>query len=127
MFTSHSETLYRGKVLTDDILSVVESRVFKTLEKNNCELIEFNGESDHLHLLFQDLPQYQLSKLVNFIKTATSRVLSNTFSDIWAAFGRKLKKVDWAKKVLWISSYYISSCGGVMALRPRVVTTYSSG
>lgn len=79
-------TKYRNKVLTDDMLSVIESTIFKTLEKNNCELIDFNGEQDHVHLLFQYLPQHQLSKLVNAIKTATSRILSNTFSE-------ELKKV----------------------------------
>ncbi|MGD1701456.1 MAG: hypothetical protein F6K22_14945 [Okeania sp. SIO2F4] len=27
--------------------------MFKTLEKNNCKLIEFNGEADHVHILKQ--------------------------------------------------------------------------
>jgi putative transposase len=47
-----------------------------------------------------------LSLLVNTIKTATSRIVSNKFES-------ELKKVYWSKKVLWSNSYYISSCGGV--------------
>lgn len=97
---------YRKKVFTDEMLMTIEAVMNKNLEKNGCELIEFNGEPDHVHLLFQYLPQQQLSKLVNSMKTATSRVLSKQFET-------ELKQVYWGKKVVWSSSYYISSCGGV--------------
>lgn len=97
---------YRKKVFTNEMLTTIEAVMNKNLEKNGCELIEFNGESDHVHLLFQYLPQHQLSKLVNSMKTATSRVLSKMFET-------ELKKVYWGKKVVWSSSYYVSSCGGV--------------
>lgn len=97
---------YRKKVFTDEMLTTIEAVMNKNLEKNGCELIEFNGESDHVHLLFQYLPQQQLSRLVNSMKTATSRVLSKQFE-------AELKRVYWGRKVVWSSSYYISSCGGV--------------
>ena len=97
---------YRKKVFTDEMLTTIEAVMNKNLEKNGCELIEFNGEPDHVHLLFQYLPQQQLSKLVNLMKTATSRVLSKQFE-------AELKQVYWGKKVVWSSSYYVSSCGGV--------------
>lgn len=88
------------------MLTTIEAVMNKNLEKNGCELIEFNGEPDHVHLLFQYLPQQQLSKLVNSMKTATSRVLSKQFET-------ELKQVYWGKKVVWSSSYYISSWVGV--------------
>ncbi|MFP4008586.1 MAG: IS200/IS605 family transposase [Spirulinaceae cyanobacterium] len=97
---------YQKKVFTDEMLTTIEAVMNKNLEKNGCELIEFNGEPDHVHLLFQYLPQQQLSKLVNSMKTATSRVLSKHFE-------AELKQVYWDKKVVWSSSYYVSSCGGV--------------
>lgn len=99
-------TKYRRKVFTDDILTLVEATINKVLENNDCELIEFNGEADYIHVLFQYLPQHQLSKLVNSIKTSTSRIVSSKFDS-------HLKKFYWAKKVLWSSGYYASSCGGV--------------
>ncbi|MCG5059709.1 MAG: IS200/IS605 family transposase [Limnoraphis sp. WC205] len=101
---------YRKKVFTDEMLTTIEAVINKNLEKNGCELIEFNGEPDHVHLLFQYLPQLQLSKLVNSIKTATSRVLSKQFET-------QLKEIYWGKKVVWSSSYYVSSCGGVTVER----------
>jgi putative transposase len=84
---------YRNKVFTDEMLTTIEAVMNKNLEKNGCELIEFNGESDHVHLLFQYLPQQQLSRLVNSMKTATSRVLSKQFE-------AELKRVYWGRKVL---------------------------
>ncbi len=92
------------------MLTTIEAVMNKNLEKNGCELIEFNGEPDHVHLLFQYLPQHQLSKLVNSMKTATSRVLSKQFES-------ELAHVYWGKKVVWSGSYYVSSCGGVTVER----------
>ncbi len=101
---------YRKKVFTSEMLTTIEAVMDKNLEKNGCELIEFNGELDHVHLLFQYLPQHQLSKLVNAMKTATSRVLSKQFES-------ELAHVYWGKKVVWSGSYYVSSCGGVTVER----------
>jgi putative transposase len=68
-------------------------------------MIEFNGESDHIHLLFQYLPQMEIPKFVNNIKSVTSRRIRSEFSD-------EIDKIYW-KDVFWNSSYFIASCGGV--------------
>ena len=75
------------------------------LEKWECRVIEFNGEGNHVHLLFQYHPGIELSKLVNSVKTVTSRKLRSEFSE----------RVDrfYSKDVLWNGSYFIASCGGV--------------
>jgi putative transposase len=70
-----------------------------------CSLIEFNGEEDHVHLLFQYHPNIQLSKLVNNIKSVASRKLRQEFSERVNTFYRK--------DVLWNGSYFLASCGGV--------------
>lgn len=73
--------------------------------KWECKVIEFNGEENHVHLLFQYHPGVELSKLVNNIKTVTSRRLRSEFES----------RVDefYHKDVLWNGSYFIASCGGV--------------
>lgn len=68
-------------------------------------LIEFNGESDHVHLLLQYNPQTQPSKLINNLKTVSSRYLRKEFPTEINKF--------YYKKVLWTSGYFIASCGGV--------------
>ena len=67
--------------------------------------IEFNGEDNHIHLLFQYYPQMQLPKFIGNIKSVTSRKLRQEFPE-------QVNKVYW-KKVFWNESYFIASCGGV--------------
>jgi putative transposase len=76
------------------------------LAKWECELVEFNGESDHVHLLFRYHPSLQLSKLINNLKTVSSRVLRRDYLE-------RLGKTYGNKETLWNSYYFISSCGGV--------------
>lgn len=96
---------YRKKVLTAEMLQHLKATTSRTLSKWECELIEFNGEADHVHILFRYYPQVQLSKLVNNLKTVTSRLLRKDFdSELIALL---------YKQTLWNNSYFIASCGGV--------------
>ena len=74
-------------------------------KEQGCDMIEFNGEADHVHLLFGYYPQLVLSKFVNSLKTVTSRLIRKEFSE-------ELKEVYW-KPVFWNGSYFVASCGGV--------------
>ncbi|MGL5807015.1 MAG: IS200/IS605 family transposase [Xenococcaceae cyanobacterium] len=96
---------YRRPLFNSEMLSALEKIVKELLLKWNCKCIEFNGEENHIHLIFQYTPQVQLSKLVNNLKTVSSRYLKRDFPDRFA-------KLYW-KDALWSSSYFISSCGGV--------------
>jgi putative transposase len=96
---------YRQKLFNKAMLVRLEQIVRNLLEKWQCKCIEFNGEKDHIHLLFQYTPQVQLSKLVNNLKTVSSRYLKKEFQE-------RFEKYYW-KDALWSGSYYISSCGGV--------------
>jgi putative transposase len=75
-------------------------------QKWGCQCIEFNGEADHIHLLFSYYPQMQLSKFINSLKSYTSQTIRKEFP-------REVKRVYWSKPVFWTSSYFIASCGGV--------------
>lgn len=75
------------------------------LVKWECKLVEVNGETDHVHLLFQYHPDLQLSTLVGNIKSTTSRRLRQEFAEHLSRF--------YTKDVFWNGSYFIASCGGV--------------
>lgn len=75
------------------------------LAKWECKIVEFNGEDNHVHLLFQYHPGVELSKFVNNVKTVTSRRLRSEFGSHVDEF--------YSKDVLWNGSYFIASCGGV--------------
>ena len=96
---------YRRKVFTDPMLTRLEEVFRDLMKKWEGRLIEFNGEVDHVHILIQYNPQTELSKLINNLKTVSSRYLRKEFAD-------EINKVYW-KDVLWTSGYFIASCGGV--------------
>jgi putative transposase len=96
-------TKYRRKALNQAMLAHTREIFTAILLKWRCELLEFGGESDHVHVLFTAHPVLELSRLVNNLKTASSRRLRNTFPD-------RVKQFYW-KPVFWHRAYYVSSVG----------------
>jgi len=91
-------------VIAKDMLERLDTIFRETLEKWRSELIEFNGEEDHVHLLFQTNPTAQLSKLVNNLKTVSSRLIRRDFR-------RQVNRL-YRKRVFWHRSYWLISTGG---------------
>ena len=98
-------TKYRRKCITAPILARLKEICEQLTEKWECELLEFNGEADHLHLLLSLNPKVAPSIFVNNLKTVTSRLIRKEFSE-------HVKKYYWKKPVFWSRSYCILSCGG---------------
>ena len=74
-------TKYRRKAFTNLMLERLHIIFEELLLKWNCKLVEFNGEDNHVHLLFQYHPDLELSKLVNNLKSVSSRKLRQEFSE----------------------------------------------
>jgi len=68
-----------------------------------AEMIEFDGEKDHVHLMINYPPKVQISKLVNSLKGVSSRLLRKEFPVLAKSY---------YKGVLWSPSYFAASCGG---------------
>ncbi|WP_293145944.1 IS200/IS605 family transposase, partial [Okeania sp. SIO3I5] len=98
-------TKYRKKVIASEILPQLHKIFDETCQKWECELVEFNGEADHVHLLITFNPKVQLSKFIANLKTVSSRLIRRDFADYLGRFYRK--------SVLWTGSYFVASCGGV--------------
>lgn len=98
-------TKYRREVFTSEMLDRLDEILLLLLPKWDCQLIEFNGESDHVHILFRYTPQTDLTKFINNIKSVSSRYLRKEFTQRVEQF--------YKKDVLWNGSYFIASCGGV--------------
>ncbi len=97
-------TKYRHNVITGNILSRLKEMVTERVLAWEGELIEINGEPDHLHILFELPPKYAVSDFVNALKTGTSRKIRKEFAD-------QLKPFYW-KPVFWSRSYCVVTCGG---------------
>jgi putative transposase len=98
-------TKYRRKVISPVMMRRCGEIFQETCSKWECALVEFNGESDHVHLLVNFAPQVQLSKLIANLKTVSSRLVRKEFST-------ELAQV-YSKPVFWTGSYFVASCGGV--------------
>ena len=97
-------TKYRRCVFTHSIideLRVIFSDVCRDFE---AELIEFDGENDHVHLLINYPPKVSISKLVNSLKGVSSRLIRRRRHP-------SIEKSLWGGQ-LWSPSYFAGSCGG---------------
>ena len=97
-------TKYRRKAITKEMLERLRVIFVETLGKWRCDLIEFNGETDHVHLLIETNPAVQLSKLINNLKTVSSRLIRRDFRGHLSRIYRK--------PVFWHRSYGLISTGG---------------
>ena len=97
-------TKYRHKVIDSAILESLVKQTKERIESWEGELVEINGEPDHLHILFELPPKHAVSDFVNALKTGTSRRIRKEFSD-------HLKPFYW-KPVFWSRSYCVVTCGG---------------
>ena len=96
-------TKWRRKALSGAMLARFGEVASATLADWRCEMVEHGGEADHVHVLFRAHPALDLSRLVNNLKTVTSRLLRKEFAG-------ELSKFYW-KPVLWHGAYYVGSVG----------------
>lgn len=100
-------TKRRGKVLSTQHLARLKEIFESVCADFDVKLQEFNGESDHVHLLINYPPKVRLSELVNSLKGVSSRRLKQEFPEI-LSFWSVRKNRD----VLWTPSYFAGSVGG---------------
>ena len=94
---------YRRDVFTKAMLETM-SEVFERICLDfEAELVEFDGEHDHVHLLVNYPPKIAISSLVNSLKGASSRIVRTKHPEI--------KNKLWGS-ALWSPSYFAASCGG---------------
>ena len=98
-------TKYRRKVITSEILNRLQQIFTDLCEQQKSILIEFNGESDHVHLLVNLSPDNHISEFVKVLKASSSRLIRKEFKP-------HVDKFYW-KPVFWSSSYFVNSSGGV--------------
>ena len=97
-------TKYRKRVFTKRILIDLR-RIFQSVCQDfQAELVEFEGEYDHVHLLINYPPTVTISKLVNSLKGVSSRLIrKNKYPSVQRAL--------WENH-FWSPSYFAGSCGG---------------
>jgi putative transposase len=97
-------TKYRREVFTKEILDDMRSIFASVCRDFEAELVEFDGEDDHVQLLVNYLPKVSVSSLVNSLKGVSSRMIRQKRYP-------SIRKKLW-RGALWSPSYFAGSCGG---------------
>jgi putative transposase len=97
-------TKYRREVFTKEILDDLRLIFSNVCTDFESQLIEFDGEDDHVHLLINYPPKVGISKLANSLKGVSSRLIRKKNYP-------SIRKKLWGG-ALWSPSYFSGSCGG---------------
>ena len=97
-------TKYRRYVFTKQILDALKIIFPSVCNDFEADLVEFDGEKYHVHLLITYPPKVSISRSVNSLKGVSSRLIRkkkypSILSLLWG-------------DALWAPSYFAASCGG---------------
>lgn len=96
-------TKYR-KLVFDEEISERARVLFEAIAPAyKIEVLEWNHDQDHIHILFKAQPKTELSKFINAYKSASSRVLKKEFPS--------MRKQLW-QDMFWSRSFCLLSSGG---------------
>jgi putative transposase len=97
-------TRYRSGVFTKQILDYLHEIFAKVCTDFQAELVECDGEDDHVYLLVNYPAKVAVSALVNSLKGVSSRMIRKKNYP-------SVRKRLWGD-ALWSPSYFAGSCGG---------------
>jgi putative transposase len=97
-------TKYRRKIFNDGISEFLRDRLSEIEEYYpELQIIEYNHDVDHIHILMSIPPKMSVGSVVRIIKSNTSSKLKVKFPF--------LKKVYWGTDGIWSDSYFVSTVG----------------
>jgi putative transposase len=95
---------YRNRCINKAMLDRMQEIFSNVCKSWRCELVEFGGEADHVHLLIDAHPSMNLARMIGNLKTVSARLIRKEFED-------HLKKYFWKVK-FWNNAYAVVSAGG---------------
>ena len=95
---------YRRKVISDEISGYLRATFERIGITYGIELVEWNHDKDHVHVLFKCTPQIAPAKFINAYKSVSSRLVKKNYPEI--------RQYLW-KEAFWAKSYCLISTGGV--------------
>jgi putative transposase len=97
-------TKYRYHILTGEIALRARELIRQTCEARNLTILSGHVSKDHIHLHISSPPELAPSKVVQYIKGRSSRLIQQEFPH--------LRKRYWGKH-LWARGYFCASVGKV--------------
>ncbi len=105
-------TKYRFKVLKGPIAHRLRELVSQSCESRQLTIVRGNITKDHVHLLLSCPPSISPSKVAQYLKGRSSRLLQEEYTE--------LKKRYWGQH-LWARGYF---CGTVGAVSEEMIKEY---
>ena len=96
-------TKYRRQVFDDEVSDRAKAIFERIAPDYKIEVVEWNHDKDHVHILFKAHPKTEISKFINTYKSASSRLLKKEFPMI--------KTKLWEDK-FWSQSFCLITTGG---------------
>ena len=105
-------TKYRRGVISNRVRTFLKDVMTKVCQDFNAELMELDGEDDHIHVLVAYPPKVAVSTLVNSLKGASAyRLRRQNFPEV--------RQKLWGSH-FWSPSYCAVSCGGAALETVRI-------
>ncbi len=112
IFKSHNKTVllyhlvfpakYRRKVFSKVVEDTLIQTCIEISERYEINFIEIGNDEDHVHFLIQGIPTMAVSRIVQIVKSITSREVFSKHKEV--------KKLLWGGK-LWTSGFYANTVG----------------
>ena len=96
-------TKYKKPVLTGKVKDHVYDTIRTIFDERGYNILELNGEADHIHILFEAGPDMAPMELANVVKTKTARFVRRDLPD-------EVNKV-YGRQVFWTDSYFVTTVG----------------
>lgn len=109
---SHNKTLllyhgvfpakYRREVFTTEVENSLKEICIGIGERYEIRFIEIGSDQNHVHFLFQSVPTYAPTRIVEIVKSITAREIFKRHPEV--------KKKLWGGH-FWTSGYYMNTVG----------------
>ena len=97
-------TKYRRRILNSGVKGYLDKLFPKVLRgMPGCEVVQYNIQIDHIHVVIVIPPKYAVSEVIGKIKCWTAKELRKKFG--W------LEKVYWEENIVWSPGYFVATVG----------------
>jgi len=93
-------TKYRRFVIDERIDNTIKDICLEIEKRYEMHFLEIGTDKDHIHLLVQSVPTYNVTQIVTTIKSITAREVFRLYPDV--------KKILWGGE-FWTDGYFVST------------------
>jgi len=96
-------TKFRQHTLTSEKRDFLKATMERLAVEQSCEIMEWDGEGDHIHMLLRYPPTVVLSSVVGMLKSKSASAVLDQFGSIYC--GKHVR-------TFWSSGFFLCSVGG---------------